>query len=240
MPQLAIPLPARRAAVMPAGAALAMLALLSWAAPAQAADLTQSVKVLAWSEDGRSVLLWEERGFDNGGGELAYRLLAGKKKQKRVVVSSVPDPAKGDKAEKIKASKCASSLRSLVRALAKVGMSHVTGTPDCAAARRDLLVVAAAHETVVADAWLPGDGTSLARGDLHLVKRGTRLELSSGAAAPVQTWEHHHEYLRLSAALSTQKHLLLVLNHWRDNSALAGVYYSDSGEPADYKAIKVR
>ncbi len=231
--------PALRAAATLVGA-VALISLAGPAAPAQSGEYRQSVNVVAWSEDGKSVLLWEEKTFENGGGELAYRLINGKKKQQRVVVSSIPDPAKGAKAEKIKARKCASGLKKLVRKLGKIGMAHVTGTPDCASARRDLLSVDPAHSKIVEAAWLPGDGTSLARGDIHLVKRGTRLELSKGNAAPSQSWEHHHEYLRLTAALSTNSHLLLVRHHWRDNAALAGVYYSDSGALEDYKVLKVR
>jgi hypothetical protein len=72
---------------------------------------------------------------------------------------------------------------------------------------------------------------------------GTELVLSDGeaGAAPLATWPHHHDYLSLSAALSPARNLLLVRNHWREaNTARVGVYFTKSGEPADFKPVKVR
>lgn len=224
--------------------AVALAAGLLLATPAGAAELQQSVEILAWSEDGRCVLLWEQRSLDNGGREHAYRLIDGKGQHKRVVVSDIPDPSAGAKAEKIKAKKCAKGLLGLVKHLARRGMTHVTGQPTCEdPGRRDLLVVDPSHAPVVSESWMVGDGKVFSAGDLRLALVGTDLVLSSGeaGAAPLATWPHHHEYLELSAALSPARNLLLVRNHWRDaNSARVGVYFTKSGEPADFESVKVR
>ena len=209
------------------------------AAPAQALRIRTTVSLLAWSSDGESLLLLEREQGPEGGGSTAYLVVGtGPVRVLRSTVSSNFSPGDGSEPERVPVQDCRRGLKQLASALGKLGFRGVKARPArCALAPRSGLITGAeAARQAVVGSRLGEGGRVVGRGLEVALERGKILVTAPARKRPASTAGG-----AVSVALSAPGKVLLVLRVAKDGDRLlAGIYRSDSGDPAKLGRIQLR
>ena len=143
--------------------------------PAQAMNLRNRFTALAFSEDGRSVLVRAEIDGPEGGRVLSYEIWSADSPHRTHAELSSNLSTGGAKPEKIDAAACAQALRALGEGLKKRGFKGVAVHPDRCAKREGLVTAEARLATAVTKGRFQAKDNKLAREGVEVRFAGTQI-----------------------------------------------------------------
>lgn len=222
------------------GACLMVLALVGLGAPAASAmSIRYHEAVLAWSADGRALLLHHDADGPEGGGSTGYSVIGldaqGKLTVIQALVSSDFSPGGSSRPQTVTAKACEAALGALGGALRKHGFKGVAvRAAGCSAKNRSGLVTVDETESQRASSSELGEGQRLVRGQLEIRLEGTDVRVGRVRSTSVKGKPGAD---RISAALSPSGKLLVVFRATEHSTVVEGVYASPNGEPAGFRKI---